>query len=78
MCCAGLSARNSPRLLELPADQLRLGQARELLGGEGLSENAKQFAAAYAARDTFALQKLLTPMEKWKRDALIPALQEWL
>ena len=55
-----------------------LGQARELLSGEGLSENAKAFAAAYAARDVFALQKLLTPMEKWKRDALIPALQQWL
>jgi DNA polymerase-3 subunit delta' len=55
-----------------------LGQARELLSGEGLSENAKQFAAAYAARDVFALQKLLTPMEKWKRDALIPALGQWL
>ena len=55
-----------------------LGQARELLGGEGLSEHAKSFAAAYAARDVFALQRLLTPMEKWKRDTLIPALQEWL
>ena len=55
-----------------------LGQARELLSGEGLSENARQFAAAFAARDTFALQRLLTPMEKWKRDALIPGLQQWL
>ena len=55
-----------------------LGQARELLGGGGLSENAKSFAAAFAARDTFALQKLLTPMEKWKRDMLIPELQQWL
>ena len=55
-----------------------LGQARELLSGEGLSENALQFAAAFAARDVFGLQKLLSPMEKWKRDALIPALQQWL
>lgn len=55
-----------------------LGQARELLSGEGLSENAKAFAAAFAARDVFALQTVLTPMEKWKRDALIPALQQWL
>lgn len=55
-----------------------LGQARELLSGQGLSENAVQFAAAFAARDVFGLQRLLTPMEKWKRDALIPALQEWL
>lgn len=55
-----------------------LGQARELLSGEGISENAKQFAAAFAVRDVFGLQKLLTPMEKWKRDALIPALGDWL
>ena len=55
-----------------------LGQARELLSGQGLSEHAKSFAAAYAGRDVFALQKLLTPMEKWKRDALVPALQQWL
>ena len=55
-----------------------LGQARELLSGDGLSENARAFAAAYAARDTFALQRVLSPMEKWKRDALIPALGEWL
>ena len=55
-----------------------LGQARELLSGQGLSENALNFAAAFAARDVFGLQKLLTPMEKWKRDTLIPALQEWL
>ena len=55
-----------------------LGQARQLLSGEGLSEQARSYAAAFAARDTFALQKLLTPMEKWKRDALIPELQQWL
>ena len=55
-----------------------LGQARELLSGEGLSEQARAFAAAYAARDVFGLQKLLTSMERWKRDALIPALQQWL
>ena len=55
-----------------------LGQARELLSGGGLSENARAFAAACAARDVFELQKLLTPMERWKRDALIPALQAWL
>ena len=51
-----------------------LGQARALLSGQGLSENALHFAAAFAARDVFGLQKLLTPMEKWKRDTLIPAL----
>ena len=55
-----------------------LGQARELLSGGGLSEQTQAFAATFAARDTFGLQKLLTPMEKWKRDTLIPELQQWL
>ncbi len=55
-----------------------LGQAREILSGDSISENAQAFAAAYASRDPFALQKLLTPMEKWKRDTLIPALGQWL
>ena len=55
-----------------------LGQARELLSGGDLSEQTRSFAAAFAARDTFGLQSLLTPMEKWKRDALIPELGQWL
>ena len=55
-----------------------LGQARELLSGGGLSESAGAFAAAFAARDTFGLAKVLMPMEKWKRDALIPELRQWL
>ena len=55
-----------------------LGQARELLSGTGISDNTKHFAAAFAARDTLGLLRVLTPMEKWKRDALIPALGEWL
>ena len=55
-----------------------LGQARELLSGQGLSAHAREFAAAYAGRDAFALAKLLIPMEKWKRDALIPVLEELL
>ncbi len=72
---------------EVPEEQLQgaifrsggyLGQARELLRGGGLSENARVFAAAYAGRDVFALQSILSPMEKWKRDALIPQLGQWL
>ncbi len=55
-----------------------LGQARELLSGGGLSEQTRAFAAAYAGRDAFGLQSLLTPMEKWKREALISALGQWL
>ena len=55
-----------------------LGQARELLSGGGLSEQAAAFSAAFAERNTFALQKLLSSMEKWKRDQFIPELQSWL
>ena len=67
---------------QLSAAMLRsggyLGQARELLSGGGLTESARAFAAAFAVRDTFGLTKILTPMEKWKRDQLVPELQQWL
>ena len=55
-----------------------LGQARELMKGSGISETTRAFAKAYAARDTYALLQTLVPMEKWKRDTLIPILGEWL
>ena len=55
-----------------------LGQARELLSGQGLSPQTRELAAAVAGRDPYALAKVLTPMEKWKRDALIPVLGEFL
>ena len=55
-----------------------LGQARKLLEGAALSEQTRQFAACYAARDICGLLQVLVPMEKWKRDSLIPMLGEWL
>ena len=55
-----------------------LGQARRLLEGSAMSEETRRFAACYAARDLYGLLQLLTPMEKWKRDRLIPMLGEWL
>ena len=36
----------------------------------------RQFAAAYAARDRMALLRVLLPMEKAKREQLLPALQQ--
>ena len=36
----------------------------------------RQFAAAYAARDRMALLRILLPMEKAKREQLLPALQQ--
>ena len=55
-----------------------LGQAIELL--EGLEEPAqiKDFAAAFAGRSALGLTTVLTPMEKWKRDQLVPVLEQWV
>ena len=44
-------------------------------GEEERSETA-QFAQCYAARDTLALLRLLLPLEKCKREALILILQQ--
>ena len=56
-----------------------LGQARHLLRDEE-SQNSRigEFARAYGERDELALAQVLVPMEKWKRDQLIPALEGWL
>ena len=56
-----------------------LGQARTLLAeGSAVSPQTEGFAAAFAARDPIALLRVLVPMEKWKRDALLPELEHWL
>ena len=55
-----------------------LGQARELLSGDAVSEQTLLFANAYRARDPYGLLQVLLPMEKWKRDALISILAQWL
>ena len=55
-----------------------LGQARELMAGSSLSDTTRSFADSYAARDTYGLIQTLLPMEKWKRDVLIPELGAWL
>ncbi len=56
-----------------------LGQARELLEGDAsLSPQTLAFVKAYSAADALALTETLTPMEKWKRDALTETLALWL
>ena len=56
-----------------------LGQARQLLeDGEGTPQQTADFVRSYAARDTMGLVHVLVPLEKWKRDALIPLLSSWL
>lgn len=55
------------------------GQAKQLLAdGNSLPPQTLEFAAAFAAKDSLALAKVLVPMEKWKRDQLIPVLESWL
>jgi len=68
---------------DLQAAMLRsgciLGQAREILrDGCRLPPQTESFARCFAARDALGLTQTLVPMEKWKRDALIPVLQSWL
>ncbi len=56
-----------------------LGQARKLLTeGADLPQTTLDFAAAYGSRSALALTQLLAPMEKWKRDQLIPVLEDWI
>lgn len=55
-----------------------LGQAKAILSGRQTSPQSEAFCQAYARRDAAALMQTLVPMEKWKRDALIPVLTEWL
>ena len=56
-----------------------LGQAKQLLeGGDTAQPHIQGFADALSSKQPMALMQLLVPMEKWKRDALLPALNEWL
>ena len=55
-----------------------LGQAQQLLeDGAALPPQTTDFLDAYAHRNTYGLIQVLVPMEKWKRDQLIPILQQW-
>jgi hypothetical protein len=55
-----------------------LGQARSLLSeGENVLPQTEGFVAAFCAKDPMALIQVLVPMEKWKRDQLIPVLEQW-
>jgi len=68
---------------ELSAAMVRsggwLGQAKSLLQeGSNLSPQTEGFAKSFTTRDTMGLLQVLVPMEKWKRDQLIPELNQWL
>ena len=53
-----------------------LGQAQARLEN-GQPEHTEAFATAFSGRDTLALLSVLVPMEKLKRDQLIPILEQW-
>ena len=55
-----------------------LGQAMALIEeGNLLSTQTEEFARAFTAADNLGLTLLLASMERWKRDQLIPELQQW-
>ena len=55
-----------------------LGQAMTLLEeGETVSPQTEGFLQGFGKRDAIALVQTLFSMEKWKRDQLIPMLQQW-
>lgn len=55
-----------------------LGQAISLLEeGAELCEETEKFLDAYMQRSALGLTQALVPMEKYKRDKLIPILQQW-
>lgn len=56
-----------------------LGQAKDLLAdGAAISAQTEGFCRSFARRDALGLVQVLAPMEKWKRDQLIPELNQWL
>ena len=54
-----------------------LGQAQAMLR-DGSSPQTENFLRSFGARDAMGLLQTLVPMEKWKRDQLIPTLSSWL
>lgn len=56
-----------------------LGQARALLEqGDALPVQTQNFLQSFASRNALLLTQTLAPMEKWKRDQLIPLLDSWM
>ena len=54
------------------------GQARALLSEGEILPQTEAFVRAFAQRDALLLTQTLAPMEKWKRDQLIPVLESWI
>ena len=55
-----------------------LGQAKALLEqGDVRIPQTEQFLTAYARKDSLELTKTLATMEKWRREQLLPVLEDW-
>ena len=55
-----------------------LGQAQKSLReGTALPPQTESFIQAFSEKNNLLLAQTLAPMEKWKRDQLIPVLQQW-
>lgn len=54
-----------------------LGQAIALLQQPQDLPQTQAFVKSYLDRDPVALLQVLVPMEKWKRDQLLPVLEQW-
>lgn len=77
----------SSRFPDVPMETLRavysrsggyLGQALKLLSGDGeLLQETTDLVRAFASKSRLGLAQVLVTMEKWKRDRLIDALNQW-
>lgn len=54
-----------------------LGQALELLEDGDEDSGSDAFVESLLNRDPLALLRVLVPMERWKRDQLVPVLRQW-
>ena len=56
-----------------------LGQAKKLLGEDAVQlPQTLSFGESFGKKDALGLLQTLAPMEKWKRDALVDCLNQWL
>lgn len=56
-----------------------LGQAKNLLDGSlSVPPQTENFVKSFSQKDPLLLVQTLAPLEKWKREQLLPLLQQWL
>lgn len=83
VCLQALRRRNPEQSEQAVLEACRrsegfLGRAETLLQqGQGMAEQTLRFADCYARRDRLGLTELLVPMERLKREQLLPILEQW-